>query len=119
MGWNRLYLIVVASALAAGCAVQSHHVDGELISRSIEFRPARMTACDATKSSIVVTNALGVGVEDHGFKVGYMSEQRTCIPDDCKVVFWIDDPTMVDEVRARIGDVESVCMASRLGWGLS
>ncbi len=111
--------MLLATALATGCAVQSHYVDGELASRTFGFGPASMTACDATNSSIILTDALGIGVGDRGFKLGIMSEQRTCIPEDCKVVFWIDDPSMVEEVRARNGDAENVCVASEMERGRS
>jgi hypothetical protein len=105
-------LVAVAQS---GCVAQSHYRDGRLVSRTIGFGVARLPDCDPATSTVVVTSALGAGIGRSGLMLGAMQAERACIPLECKAVFWVENPSIVEEVRALIGDDEHMCVASGKG----
>jgi hypothetical protein len=98
-----------------GCVVQSQYQDGQLVSRSVGFGVARIPDCDPAHSTLVATSVLGAGVGQNGLMLGAVQVSRACIPLECKAVFWVEDPSIVDEVRKLVGDDESMCVAARGG----
>lgn len=110
---------VACAALLAvvqgGCVVQSQYQDGQLVSRSVGLGVARIPDCDPLHSSLVVTEALGAGVTQNGFMLGAVQAARACIPLECKAVFWVEDPSIVDEVKRLVGDDRSMCVAAMGG----
>lgn len=107
--------LVIVSLAQAGCMIESRYEDGQLVSRAIGLGVARLPDCDPSKSTLVSTSALGAGLGRDRLQLGYVHSEYVCIPKTCKAVFWVDDPGIVDDVRALIGDDEHLCMASREG----
>ena len=93
-----------------GCVVQNQYRDGHLVSRSVGIGVARIPDCDPKHSSLVTTSALGAGVGQNGLMLGAVQATRTCIPLECKAVFWVDNPAIVDEVKKLVGADESMCV---------
>jgi hypothetical protein len=117
--WGGQFLSVACAALLAvaqgGCVVQSQYQDGKLVSRSAGFGVARLPDCDDSHSTLVTTSALGVGVGQSGLMLGAVQAERACIPFECKAVFWVKDPSVVDEVKKLVGDDKSMCVAANGG----
>ncbi len=95
--------------------VQSQYRDGELVSRSFGLGVARLPDCDGATSTLVSTSALGAGVGRDRLQLGYLHAEYLCIPRECKAVFWVEDPAIVDEVRRLVGDDKAMCVASAEG----
>ena len=116
MGTGRQSRCVACAAILAfaqgGCVVQSQYQGGELVSRSLGLGMARIPDCDDSKSSLVVTSALGVGAGQNGLMLGAVHAERACIPLECKAVFWVEDAAIVDEVRRLVGDDEGMCVVA-------
>src|ERR671917_204758 len=97
---------VVLTFVQSGCAVQEVYEDGDLVSRSVSLGAARLPGCDEATSTLVVTSALGAALGRDGLTLGYARAEKACIPLECKAVFWVENPAVVQEVRALIGNDE-------------
>ena len=106
---------VLLAFAQAGCVVQSQYQDGKLVSRSAGFGVPRVPDCDPAHSSLVATSAVGAGIGPNGLMLGAVQAERACIPLECKAVFWVNDASVVDEVRKLIGDDKSMCVVAKGG----
>lgn len=103
--------IIFAILALSGCSKQQNFKGGELQSTRFEIGVSRLPNCDPSVSSLSVTSVLGVYFGKRNVGVGYLRSRYACIPEGCKVVVWVDDDRIIDEVRARLGDDLRFC-----GW---
>jgi hypothetical protein len=107
VGWA-----AVLAVLLAGCVVESRYDNGQLVARTVGLGVARLRDCGAT-STLVVTSVLGAAVGRDGMTLGYTQAEQACIPHECKAIFWVEDPAVVERVRTLIGSDEQFCIASQ------
>lgn len=115
---GRLRCVACAAILSlaqCACVVQSQYEGGALVSRTVGLGPARLPDCEGSRSTLVTTSALGLGIGRGGLALGAMRAERACIPMECKAVFWVKDPAIVEEVRKRVGEDAHMCVIGREG----
>jgi len=53
--------------------------------------------------------ALGYTSTPMGRSLGYSKQSVALLPNACKLVLWVDDPSDITELQSLLGDNESVC----------
>jgi len=98
-----------------GCGVTEHIQDGSVVSRSYQLGAYERPACDPETSSLISTTFLGISASQQGATLGYAQDDLVCIPFECKAVFWVKDPAVIDEVKTLIGDNTQMCAINKTG----
>jgi len=103
--------LTLAIALSACTVVRVYGDDGGVsIDRTLGF--ASLSFADRGAPVLAEVRSLGVSRSPLGFQAGWSAQSIALIPTDCRVVFWIDEPSALASLRDEIRTVKNACVVA-------
>lgn len=102
---------LLAAALLAACTTVSITGNGETrIER--QFGVVNLTLSPTTQAMVAEITSLGVQTGPMGVTAGFGRLRLAALPQDCRLMVWIETAAEIAEVRRMLGDSKDVCFVN-------
>ncbi|WP_089725461.1 hypothetical protein [Candidatus Thiosymbion oneisti] len=106
----KIPLIAVSLALIlGGCTTIKITDRGGVVTIAREFGFASVQLHPETDALVAEISSLGYLATPIGQSFGYTKQFAAFLPENCKVILWVEDPEQVSAIKTLLGDIESVC----------